>query len=83
MLIAGGTRQTERKGCKNCLFVQFLPVGFTAGKHASYESKDNTDCSDTSNNEPPDVIADQRWNKTKCQRAHNANDTGGCAKYDT
>jgi hypothetical protein len=35
---------------QDTLLVQFLPVGFTACKHATYESKDDTDGSDTSNN---------------------------------
>ena len=51
-------RRANGNSVQDCLLVQFLPVGFTACKHASNEGNNDTDDSDTSNNQPPDVITD-------------------------
>jgi hypothetical protein len=56
--IAEGSRKQKGIPVWKGLLVQFLPFGFTACKHASNGGKNETDGSNTSNNQPPDIIAD-------------------------
>lgn len=62
--------------------MQFLPICFTACKHPSNASDYETDGSDTSHNQPPDVIADVLRDQAKDQGANNAYEAGGSAQYD-